>query len=209
AEPDETAIAFIDPTVAHAHDVPPLVFSDGALTVAVADPLDPDVQALLRALPVDEVRLALGIPSLLRTRVNQTYPVLSAVQGDIAAFQASEEALEPADTNEVVVDVNAPIVQVVNKIVTQALRDRASDVHIEPAEDCVHVRFRIDGALKDVVALPAEMAPALVSRVKIMAEMNIVERRRPQDGQFEMKIDNRDLDVRVWATSTVCGESAE
>src|SRR4029077_4699548 len=139
----------------------PLVFSDGALTVAVADPLDPDVQALLRALPVDEVRLALGIPSLLRTRVNQTYPVLSAVQGDIAAFQANEDALEPLETNAVVVDVNAPIVQVVNKIVTQALRDRASDVHIEPAEDCVRVRFRIDGALKDGGELPGGVGPAV------------------------------------------------
>jgi type IV pilus assembly protein PilB len=105
-----------------------------------------------------------------------------------------------------VVDASAPIVQVVNKIVTQALRDRASDVHIEPAEDCVRVRFRIDGALKDVVELPVDMGPALVSRVKIMADMNIVERRRPQDGQFEMNIDNRDLDVRVSTTSTIWGE---
>src|SRR5262249_7331080 len=133
-------------------------------------------------------------------------PVLSAVQGDIDAFQANEEALEPLETTEVVVDVNAPIVQVVNKIVTQALRDRASDVHVEPGEKSVLVRFRIDGALKDVVELPAEMGPALVSRVKIMAEMNIVERRRPQDGQFEMKIDNRELDVRVSTTSTIWGE---
>ena len=96
--------------------------------------------------------------------------------------------------------------QVVNKIVTQALRDRASDVHIEPGEDCVRVRFRIDGALNDVVELPVEMGQALVSRIKIMADMNIVERRRPQDGQFEMNIDGRDLDVRVSTTSTIWGE---
>src|SRR5262249_21938074 len=191
---------------AHAHQVLPLMFTDGALTVAVADPLNEGVRELLRALEVDEVRLALGIPALLHTRINQTYPVLSAVQGDIEAFQASEEALEPLEATEVVVDVNAPIVQVVNKIVTQALRDRASDVHVEPGEKWVIVRFRIDGALKDVVELPVEMGPALVSRVKIMAEMNIVERRRPQDGQFEMKIDNRALDVRVSTTSTIWGE---
>ena len=138
--------------------------------------------------------------------MNQTYRALSAVNSDIEAFRANEIALEPIDTTEVVVDPHAPIVQVVNKIVTQALRDRASDVHIEPAEDCVRVRFRIDGALKDVVELPVEMGPALVSRIKIMAEMNIVERRRPQDGQFEMNIDDRDLDVRVSTTSTIWGE---
>ena len=96
--------------------------------------------------------------------------------------------------------------QVVNKIVTQALRDRASDVHLEPAEDCVRVRFRVDGALNEVVELPSEMGQALVSRIKIMADMNIVERRRPQDGQFEMNIDGRDLDVRVSTTSTIWGE---
>ena len=206
AEPDEIAIALVDSVVAHQHDVLPLIFTDGALTVAVADPLSIDVQELLKALPVAEVRIAIGVPSLLRTRVNQAYPALSAVQGDIAAFQASEEALDTVEVAEIVVDPHAPIVQVVNKIVTQALRDRASDVHIEPAEECVRVRFRIDGALKDVVELPVEMGPALVSRVKIMAEMNIVERRRPQDGQFEMNIDDRDVDVRVSTTSTIWGE---
>ena len=126
----------------------PLVYADGALTVAVADPLDAEALALLRSLPVDEVRLALGPPTLLRSRVNQTYRALSAVNSDIEAFQANEIALEPIEHVDVVVDPHAPIVQVVNKIVTQALRDRASDVHIEPAEDAVRVRFRIDGALK-------------------------------------------------------------
>jgi type IV pilus assembly protein PilB len=207
AHPEDDATAFIDPATAHAFDVLPLVYADGALTVAVADPVDPDVQELLRGLPVEEVRLALGIPSQLRTRVSQTYPALHAVHVDIEAFQASEQAadllLEPIET---VVDPNAPIVQVVNKIVTQALRDRASDVHVEPAEDCVRIRFRIDGALKDVVELPPEMAAALASRIKIMAEMNIVEKRRPQDGQFEMEIDGRALDVRVSTTSTIWGE---
>ena len=79
-------------------------------------------------------------------------------------------------------------------------------MHIEPQDDCVRVRFRIDGALHEVVELPATMGPALVSRIKIMADMNIVERRRPQDGQFEMNIDGRDLDVRVSTTSTIWGE---
>jgi type IV pilus assembly protein PilB len=206
AEPQDVATALVDPADAHRLDVLPLVLADGALMVAIADPTNPEVTALLRSLPVDEVRLALGPPTLLRSRVNQTYRALSAVHSDIEAFKASEADLGTVEVAEVVVDPHAPIVQVVNKIVTQALRDRASDVHLEPAEDAVRVRFRIDGALKDVVELPAAMGPALVSRVKIMAEMNIVERRRPQDGQFEMRIDNRELDVRVSTTSTIWGE---
>ena len=206
AEPEAAATALVSAADAHRHDVLPLVLSHGALTVAVSDPLDRGALSLLCSLPVLEVHLAVGVPTLLRSRVNQTYPALTAVASDIEAFRASDVALDPVELSEAVVDPHAPIVQVVNKIVTQALRDRASDVHIEPTEDRVWVRFRIDGALKDVVDLPGEMGPALVSRVKIMAEMNIVERRRPQDGQFEMNIDGRDLDVRVATTSTIWGE---
>ena len=98
------------------------------------------------------------------------------------------------------------MVQVVNLILTQALRDRASDVHIEPQDERIRVRFRIDGALHDALTLPAAMGPALVSRIKIMAGMNIVERRRPQDGQITIEIDGRALDIRVATTATIWGE---
>ena len=84
---------------------------------------------------------------------------------------------------------NAPVVQVVDSILTQAIRDRASDVHIEPSQDVVFVRFRIDGALKDVLELPSTMGMGLVSRIKIMAGIDIVEKRRSQDGQFTSNVD--------------------
>jgi type IV pilus assembly protein PilB len=100
----------------------------------------------------------------------------------------------------------APVVQVVNMLITQALRDRASDVHIEPQDSRVRVRYRIDGALHDVMALPDSMGPAIASRLKITAGMNIVERRRAQDGQIAMTIDGRDLDIRVATTGTIWGE---
>ena len=133
AAPEPAATALVDPPDAHRHDVLPLLFADGALTVAVADPLNAEVMALLRSLPVKEVHVALGVPAQLRNRVNQTYSALSAVSTDIEAFQAERRhrSTRPG-TIETVVDSHAPIVQVVNKIVTQALRDRASDVHIEP-----------------------------------------------------------------------------
>ncbi len=101
------------------------------------------------------------------------------------------------------VDVNAPVVQVVNAIITQALRDRASDVHIEPQGEQVRVRVRIDGALHDSLTLPGEMGPALVSRIKVMGGMNIVERRRAQDGQIETTVDGRALDIRVASTPVI------
>src|SRR5207247_2949833 len=168
AAPSPDAIALVEPPDAHSYDVLPLIVSDdGTLTVAVADPLNTNVMRLLKSLPVREVHVALGVPTQLRNRVNQSYSALSAVTTDIDAFRASDLIVEASATIDEVVDLHAPIVQIVNKIVTQALRDRASDVHIEPAEDCVRVRFRIDGALSDVVELPSEMGQALVSRIKI------------------------------------------
>jgi type IV pilus assembly protein PilB len=86
------------------------------------------------------------------------------------------------------------------------LRDRASDIHIEPTDDRVRVRYRIDGALQEVLTLPASIGPAVTSRIKILAGMNIVERRRPQDGQISMRVDDRDVDIRVSTTAVVAGE---
>ena len=193
---------------AHSLEAFPFSVVNGELHVVVADPFDRELLALLQSLPVTAVHLSLGLPSHVRSRVNQTYRALSGVGTDIEAFAVSDAAAEHAAAADQIgtVDDDAPIIQVVNKILTQALRDRASDVHIEPTDVEVRVRFRVDGALLEVLSLPMDMGPALVSRIKIMAEMNIVERRRPQDGQFEVNIDGRGLDVRVSTTATIWGE---
>jgi type IV pilus assembly protein PilB len=94
----------------------------------------------------------------------------------------------------------------VQQIITQALRDRASDIHIEPQLERVRVRYRIDGALHDVLGLPVAMGPAVSSRIKILANMNIVERRRAQDGQVSLEIDGRSVDIRVATTGVIEGE---
>jgi type IV pilus assembly protein PilB len=103
-------------------------------------------------------------------------------------------------------DDNAPVVQVVNRIITQGVRSRASDIHIEPGEKLVRVRFRVDGAMSEAIQLPSRMAAALASRVKVMSELNIVERRRAQDGQFAVAVDGRPVDIRVSTAATVHGE---
>jgi type IV pilus assembly protein PilB len=105
-----------------------------------------------------------------------------------------------------VVDENAPVVKIVNVILEQAVQDRASDVHIEPMADSVRVRVRTDGALHQITTLPGPMGPSLVSRIKVMSDMNIVERRRPQDGQMAVTVGGRDLDVRVSTMPTAFGE---
>ena len=103
-------------------------------------------------------------------------------------------------------DDQAPVIQLVNRIVSQAMRDRASDIHIEPMDEDVRVRFRIDGHLVEAFTMPMGAHAALISRLKIMSGMNIVEKRRPQDGQFSTNIDGKDVDVRVASVATVFGE---
>jgi type IV pilus assembly protein PilB len=97
-------------------------------------------------------------------------------------------------------------VEIVDELVEHAIADRASDIHIEPQEDKIRVRFRVDGALHDALDLPVSIGPAVVSRIKIMGGMNIVERRRPQDGQIAMSVEGRDVDIRVSTTATIWGE---
>jgi type IV pilus assembly protein PilB len=101
---------------------------------------------------------------------------------------------------------DAPVVQVVKLLITQGLRDRASDIHVEPQEERILVRYRIDGALHDVLDLPGSMGPAIVSRIKILAGLNIVERRRAQDGQITTELEGRPVDIRVSTTAVVGGE---
>ena len=206
--PEQEATAWLQANDAHRLGILPVSYDGTALTVALIDPLDREVTAFLGRLPVVQVNVTIAPAFEIRARINQLDPVLAEVERHVKAFAASEEpprVLEDAflgDSND-----DAPIIQVVNKIVTQALRDRASDVHIEPTDGYVRVRYRVDGALKEVLTLPAAMGPALASRIKIMADLNIVERRRPQDGQFQMEVDGRDLDVRVSTTSTLWGEN--
>ena len=178
------------------------------LFIAVAEPNEEMRNALAKAsgklvklliAPIGDVRWAIDSNYRALGSVAQLVQVFESVEG---SRKRSTDSSEP----EIVAD-DAPVVQVVDRILTQAMRDRASDVHIEPADDIVRVRFRIDGALKEILQLPAAIGPGLVSRIKIMANMNIVERRRPQDGQLTIIIDGKEVDVRVATTATIMGES--
>jgi type IV pilus assembly protein PilB len=134
------------------------------------------------------------------------YRVLSSVDDDVLQIWADAEP--EYDDDELGDVADAPIIQLVNKIVAQAIRDRASDIHVEPTEGRIRIRYRVDGALREVLSLPSSVGPELVSRIKIMAEMDIVERRRPQDGQFQMQVDGGGIDVRVATAATIWGETA-
>jgi type IV pilus assembly protein PilB len=210
AKPEPEALARIPDSVAREHFVIPMSVDETGLTVAVADQPSPELMDLLRQSAGTTIRPVLAPISDIRSAVDSNYRAIGGLDHLVQAFEAVEEARKrPAATvlgATELVDEDAPVVQVVGKILTQAMRDRASDVHIEPSEVGVRVRYRIDGALKEVLTLPASMSVGLVSRIKIMAGMNIVERRRPQDGQLRTDVDGREVDIRVSTLATIWGE---
>ncbi|HZQ26353.1 MAG TPA: GspE/PulE family protein [Acidimicrobiales bacterium] len=204
---DQQALDLLPESVARSLSALPLRLADGRVQVVVADP-SAALEQRLAATMGHPVELLLAPASEVRRAIDNSYRALGGVDRLVQAFEAGEasRARAQAVVQPAEVSTDAPVVQVANLVITQALRDRASDIHIEPQDDLLRVRFRIDGALHDTLALPASIAPALVSRLKIMAGMNIVERRRSQDGQIAMEVDGRSIDIRVATTATIWGE---
>ncbi|HWJ63497.1 MAG TPA: GspE/PulE family protein [Acidimicrobiales bacterium] len=203
---DPKAVDAISEDSARALGVVPLTRAGDRVTIAVSDPARPGVFEEVLASARYTVTFVVVDGDQINETIDRAYQAASTVSDAVRVFEArASERTGPA-VAVAEVDSTAPIVQVVNTILTQAVRDRASDVHIEPMGDRVRIRNRIDGALHEVLSLPQSMAQALVSRIKIMADMNIVERRRPQDGQMEAEVDGSELDIRVSTTSTQYGE---
>jgi type IV pilus assembly protein PilB len=203
--PDAAALALLPESVAREKLALPLRLTENTLEVVAADP-DLELAADLSRRTGKTVSLLVAPRSDVTQGLNRAYRVLL----DVAQHVQALGTLPSPRTGGVQVDEApadaAPVVQIVNLVLTQALRDRASDIHLEPQEHQMRVRYRIDGALHDALTLPIQVAPAVVSRIKILAGMNIVERRRPQDGQITMTLDDREIDLRVATTATIWGE---
>jgi type IV pilus assembly protein PilB len=180
------------------------------IDVAVADPLATSLQDELIAKLAAPVRLVFATGTDIEAVINKMYASATDLGDALRMFEARlvarQSSRETEQTIGTVVDENAPVVKVVNLILDTAVRARASDVHIEQMADHVRVRMRTDGALHEAMTLPGPMGPSLVSRIKVMSDMNIVERRKPQDGQLAFTVAGRDLDVRVSTAPTVFGE---
>ncbi len=193
--------------------VPVNLLEDGTLVVAMNDPLD--------YATLDSIRLYTGHQKLQVTLAGDTevqdliekfYGNQSTTLGRIVeGFEEGDmEALgEEIDDIEHLKDLasEAPVIRLVNLLISKAIESRASDIHIEPFEKDLKVRYRIDGILHDVESPPKKLKAAVISRIKIMAKLNIAERRMPQDGRIKMKVMGREIDLRVSTLPTLYGES--
>src|SRR5213596_3596382 len=190
----------------------PYALDNGTLRVAIADP--GNIQG------IDELRLATRYPLDLGVasredilaeirrlaRTSEAFGARAAVEEELAATEDEEEA-DDLEVDDGISD--APLVRLVNSVIFQAAEDGASDVHFEPQEDSLLVRFRIDGVLQEVQRIPKRMTPGVLTRLKVLAKLDIAERRKPQDGRISLNAAaaGRMLDVRVATLPTVEGES--
>lgn len=213
-EPAEDAAGLLDRvplSFAKHYQLLPLSRQADGVTVAVANPAE--IAAL------DDLRLLFDTPiaplvvskPVLQAALNRAYDQTSQSTQDLldtldektfdldaAEWQEPQDLLDAAD--------QAPIIRLVNSLFSQAVKDRASDIHIEPFEQDLLIRFRVDGILYDTISPPKAIQPLLVSRIKIMAGLNIAEKRLPQDGRIRLKVAGKDVDIRVSVIPTAFGE---
>ncbi len=186
----------------------PLELSDGELQVAMADPQDHFAVAALRLASGCRIRPLVALGSEIDAAIERMHGQGQSQMGDILARVAPSEQDEAAEVEQLRDRASeAPVIRLVNLIIQRAVELRASDIHIEPFESRLKVRYRIDGLLQETEAPPVQLSPAVISRVKLMARLNIAERRLPQDGRIEMRVQGNDLDIRVSTVPTMHGES--
>ncbi|HVP57832.1 MAG TPA: type IV-A pilus assembly ATPase PilB [bacterium] len=202
-------VKLISPEVAAKFNVLPIDKRGRILSVAMADPSDMLALNDLKFITGLEIVPMVATESALATAIEQHYRAEDNFEdlakdlgeGDIEVLEDKVEEDQGAEEAE-----QAPVIKFVNSMIADAVRKHASDIHIEPAEKVFRVRFRIDGTLQEVIKQPAKMKSAIISRLKIMAELDISERRIPQDGRIKIRVDNKTIDIRVSSLPTIFGE---
>ena len=203
------ATKLIDETLARRYTLIPISKTETTLVVAMADPTN--------IFAIDDIRMStkLNIKPVISTKghilnaIDQYYGTENAKKA-LKEFEQNDgiKQLEVLDQEELDEINNAPVVKLVNSIIGQSVKQKVSDIHIEPFEKYIRIRFRVDGDLQEIMKPSKSVHSAILSRIKIMAKMNIVEKRVPQDGRIEMTVDGRSIDMRVSIIPTIHGEKA-
>ncbi len=202
ASVDRSAVVLLPVRMLRRRGVIPLGFKDGLLVLAMADPLD------VEAIDETELRTGFKVEAVVASSSQIMYAIDKyAVASDaLLELEQVESADDTGDDITGLIEGDVPVVRIVNQLIREGVVDRASDIHFEPTEGGVRVRYRIDGVLQDVAMLPKSSQAGLLSRIKVMADMDITERRRPQDGRIALRIEERPIDLRVATLPTPLGE---
>ncbi|MFN3484781.1 MAG: GspE/PulE family protein [Planctomycetota bacterium] len=217
---DEDALKIINEELAQYYGVLPVSKIGNVLTLAVGNPFDilklDDVRTLTNCDLRPVVSSERSIRQAIKRAYNRDAEQMEKVLGDLEEKTGEADVEIKKEQEEEQIDLSAltddtgesPVIKLVNMIIVQALRQGASDIHIEPFEKSVRIRYRMDGVLKEQVAPPKSMINSIISRIKIMSNLDIAERRIPQDGKFQVKFEGRQVDFRVSILPTIHGEKA-
>ncbi len=204
---DPKIVQLIPELVARRHQVLPIFKRDNNLTLAMVDPLN--------VFAIDDIHRISGLDIV--PAVGTEREILKGIERYYSGTGAMQDAIRDADKNSMT-DVDhfppdqeeeeddSPAIKFVNTLIAQAVNQGTSDVHLEPDHETIQVRYRVDGLLHDVMTAPKSLQAGVISRIKILADMDIAERRVPQDGRFEMKVGDKDIDIRVSSLPTIFGE---
>jgi type IV pilus assembly protein PilB len=201
---DPSAASLVPDAVSRRHNALPIAYDDGRLVVAMADPANVFAMDDIRSITGLEVKPVVATKADVLNAINRLHRMDSDIEDLATTLDVTDELDDLSKVKEIVDD--APIVKFVNLLITQAIQDRASDIHIEPAERDMRVRFRIDGVLHEIMRSPKTIQSGVISRLKIMSEINIAERRIPQDGRMSVVANGKKIDLRVATLPTVWGE---
>ncbi len=211
----ERVVELMPESVARENVVLPMSFEDGKLTIAMSNASDVDTMDKLRFILNRDIAVALATQAKILEYINRLYGQVEGESADSILQEFTDTAIDFTETEDesggkedTVDESSAPIVRLVQLMITEAVQLRASDIHVEPFEDRVRIRYRIDGILHERDTLPRRQLGAIISRIKILAKIDIAERRRPQDGRIKVSVGEKELDLRVSIIPTNHGQSS-
>ena len=207
----EEVLSLLDRDTVRKYKVIPLGQHDDILTVAMSDPTDVTTLDALRYMLGKDVDAVIAPKEQIEKLINEHYrSIADSVEAMIGNIESQIETVDMDSmigSSEIVEDDSTPIIRLVQKILADAYKMKASDIHMEPMEKRYRIRYRIDGALQEVDAPPKYVQANLTSRLKIMARLDITEKRIPQDGRIQFRVGDKDIDLRVSSIPTTFGES--
>jgi len=194
--------------LARKYNVLPLDVIGKSLALVMADAMDVGTIGDIAAVTRMRIEPMMGFPDEIREAIDRNYGGGGGGE-EVTVVETPPDEEEEAKLEQLLAEeAQVPAIRTLNRLILQAIRSRASDIHITPQKDKLYIRYRVDGVLMDKTTLNMQIHDALLSRLKIMSNMNIAERRRPQDGQYTVSVDGKNIDIRVACASTVYGEMA-
>ena len=203
----KAVVDLVEADIARQYGIVPIEFDDITLKVASKNPLNYQIAEELHFILGHTIQVCIASEDQIDASIEKYYPTdLESVQDMLSEFEDEDHDLD-SDADIESVANETPIVKFVDVILYQAIRDKASDIHFEPFEKEFRIRYRIDGALYEMAPPPKNLAIPVISRIKILSNLNISERRHPQDGRIQLKVGGKPIDLRVSCLPTAYGES--